>query len=249
MNRKRKTLVILILTTVVALVLMTRTSRVIDDGSIQAREYRRYGVTIISFENGFDFIYKPSESVSVMDAGVDLGYDYVINGSFFRQNREHAGWLSILGEKIAPYKDDRQLSHVVRYCTHTGVMTFIDVQSFSDGNNKKLIEFQTGPLVVENNRLSHKYIDASINGSVPHRRTLLAYTRGDHTKHFIIVRKPVTLETIGEYLLTLPMFSNGILNVVNLDGGACTALYSKNHPSLNYNEKEKLPIFLAIPRR
>lgn len=219
--------------------------RVIKDSSIHAYEFVPWGIVVLAMTNHFDFIYTPSRPVSIKDVATESNYRYVINGSFFERSGEHAGVLSILGEMHTPHKPDAQLTHIVRYAPETGAILFLPNSELT-GAGRLHIEFQTGPLVIENNRVMQQYIQESANGHGLHKRTLLGYTEGDGTKYFIIVKNAISLDTLGELLLRFSIFSQKKLHVVNLDGGPSVALYAKNHQELNYNTKARLPILLAI---
>lgn len=222
--------------------------RQFKDDEIEVYTDRKYGIVIISFSNTFDVIYHPTKVLPLKDLAQHFEYRYVMNGSFFegdRLNAKHAGWLSILGMNHSLIKEDPQLSHVVRYNPSSGAIAFLPLEEFDPVRSDNYIEFQTGPLVLHNNRLAEKSIQESINGLGEYKRALLAYT-DDQQKYFIITKEVVALDDLGEYLLTLPIFSDKILNVINLDGGPSVALYSKDFPELNYNEEDRLPILLTI---
>lgn len=147
--------------------------------------------------------------------------------------------------QVAPVKQDRQLSHVVGYDPRSGLMRFQAVEAFDSAAVRFPIEFQTGPMVVERNRIATRSIDASINGNAPYRRTMLGYTDEDRAIYFIVTRQDATLASVAAALLGMPAFRGKTLTVVNLDGGASTALHSRNHPELDIVPLEKLPWFLV----
>ena len=151
-----------------------------------------------------------------------------------------------MGEQLTPLKPDRQLSHIVRFNPKTAVLDFVDAKRFQPSTQNTEIEFQTGPLIVANNKVTTDYIRQSINGLSPFARTLLAYTEEDRKKYFIIAQKIVKLDQLANDLLTLSVFSGKTLHVVNLDGGPSVALHSKTHPELNFNESAVLPIVLGL---
>lgn len=159
----------------------------------------------------------------------------------------HAGWLSIFGTQYTPLKDDRQLSHMVVLDTSVGYIDFPSLDLWdSSMTSKTSLEFQSGPLVIDANTVDTLSINASINGKSLHLRTFLAYTDEGNMKYFIISRRAGSLAKIAEQLLTLPIFEEKKLSVMNLDGGSSTALYSQKHPGLNFNENHPLPIMLGI---
>jgi exopolysaccharide biosynthesis protein len=225
---------------------MEPTSTIVDD-NIRAYTFDTYDVSIIAFQRNFEIIYKPAPMLSIREVGRRSNYRYLINGSFFEWTGKHAGWLSIAGHKFAPFKRDRQLTHIAILNTITSAMDFKPAEvwepSMSEESN---IEFQTGPLVILTNELDTPSISKSINGLSSHKRTLLGYTEEDKMKFFITVKKSERLDTLGEYLLKLSLFEGKTLSVVNLDGGPSVALATETHPELNHNEHAVLPILFAL---
>lgn len=220
--------------------------RTVKDGDVMVYQFNNYDMTIVSFLDSFDFIYKPSQEVSVKTVATKSNYRYMVNGSFFEASKEHAGWLSLLGQEKTPIKEDTQLSHIIRYNPKTGVLSFVEAKIFQPATEKNQIEFQSGPLIIDNNQVTKKYIAQSINGLLLFERTLLGYTEEDGRKYFIITKKNVKLDELADYLLRLSVFSGKTLNVVNLDGGSSVALYSQTNPELSFNEEAILPILLGI---
>ncbi|NET59950.1 MAG: phosphodiester glycosidase family protein [Symploca sp. SIO2E6] len=220
----------------------------LQDGEIMVYQFDNYDLTIVSFVGNFDFIYQPSQALSLKTLATESNYRYLINGSFFEASQEHAGWLSVLGQEKTPLKEDPQLSHIVQYNLNTGGLNFVEAQLFQPSTQETNIEFQSGPLIIDNNQVTTKYIEQSLNGLLPFRRTLLAYTEEDQRKYFMITENKVKLDDLAEYLLTLSVFAGKTLQVMNLDGGTSVALYSQTHPELNFNEAAILPILLGINR-
>lgn len=222
-------------------------NQILKDERMQIYNFTAFEMTIIGFAGNFEILYQPSQTASVQKVGQDSGYRCVVNGSFFEQSRDHAGWLSLFGKKLTPVKPDRQLSHITTLNTKTGALTFTAAESWQDAlMDSESIQFQTGPLIVDANRLALKPIRRSINGLQSHRRTILAVTEEDQMKYFIIVRNPGRLDEIGNYLLKLSIFAGKTLSAIDLDGGPSVALYLKDHPELSYNETAVLPILFGI---
>lgn len=218
----------------------------VKDGDVMIYKFKNYDMTIVSFVGSFDFIYKPSQDLSVEAVATKSNYRYMVNGSFFEASKEHAGWLSVLGQEKTPIKEDKQLSHIIRYNPETGVLSFVEAQLFKPLTENTNIEFQSGPLIIKNNKVTKKYIEQSINGLLLFERTLLGYTEEDGRKYFIITKNNVKLDELADYLLRLSVFSGKTLNVVNLDGGSSVALYSQTYPEFSFNEAAILPILLGI---
>lgn len=221
-------------------------NQILKDERMQIYKFTAYNMTIIGFPGNFEILYQPAQTASVQKVGQDSGYRCIVNGSFFEQSREHAGWLSMFGKQYSPLKSDRQLSHITTLNTRTGAVLFTAAESWQDAlMDSESIQFQTGPLIVDSSRLALKPIRHSINGLQAHRRTILAFTEEDRLKYFIIVRSPGRLDEIGKYLLKLSIFAGKTLSAIDLDGGPSVALYLKDHPELSYNETVVLPILFG----
>ena len=222
-------------------------NEVFMDNDILVQNDAAYGITIIGFKGNYDLLYDPSDPLSLAEAGRKYPYRYIINGSYFENSRIHAGWLSTFGVQQTPLKVDRQLSHMAILDTSLGYLDFPDLDLWDTSmTNPKALEFQTGPLVIHENQVDTLAIQASINGLSPRLRTLLAYTKEDGMFYFMITREVCRLDDIGGYILSLDVFTGKTLDVMNLDGGSSTALYSRKHPNLNYNVNRALPILLGI---
>jgi len=224
-----------------------RLGKTMLDGETVVYNSDLYDITIVGFKDNFEIIYEPQKRPTLKQAGQKQGYRYLINGSYFEGSRVHAGWLSIFGNQHTPIKDDRQLGYIAVLDTSIGYIDFPGLDLWdSTMTNGSSIEFQTGPLVVYANTVDTLSINASINGTSSHLRTFLAYTEEDGMKYLIISRQRGPLAHMGEHLLSLPLFEGKTLSVMNLDGGSSTALYSREHPALNYNVNRPLPILLGI---
>ncbi len=216
--------------------------------AIEVYEFNQYGMTIAQLSGGFDLIYIPEKADVVKTLAEEQNYQYVINGSFFDgtyAKAKHAGWLWVLGKNYAPIKQDPQLTHIAVYNTKNQQIQFVDYQNFTPSRSNEVIEFQSGPIVVENNQVAKTYIANSLNGSAPYTRSLLAVT-DNRTKYFITVRKPIRLDDLANYLLSLEIFAGKRLDVLNLDGGPSVALYSRELINLRYNDTAQLPILLGV---
>lgn len=207
----------------------------------------KYGMSIVGFDGNFEIIYEPVQPLSLKETAEKHPFTYIMNGSYFEGSRVHAGWLSIFGDQRTPLKADRQLTHLSVLDTTLGYLDFPDLDLWdSSMTSISTIEFQTGPLVIYKNQIDTLSIQASINGESSHLRTLLAYTAEDDMKYFIISRRVGPLDKMAEHLLSLTLFEGKTLSVMNLDGGSSTALYSRNHPELNFNIHRPLPILLGV---
>jgi exopolysaccharide biosynthesis protein len=124
-------------------------------------------------------------------------------------------------------------------------MGFLPVRSFLPSKDPQVLEFQTGPLIIENSSIREDLIRSSINGSTDHRRTLLATL--DHRRcFFITVTDKVMLGDLAATLLQLSIFQAGTLDVINLDGGSSVSLYVRDIPRVNCNVDDCLPILIGF---
>jgi len=172
----------------------------------------------------------------------------MINASFFdgdRLDAGHAGWLRTLGTTYAPVRADRQLTHIVRYDSRSGVTDVLPWKDFKPSDSQHTIEFQTGPLIIRHNEVASDLIANSINGPGKYTRTLIA-VGGKNELWFITVRKPVSLDSIARVLLRLSLFKGKRIDVVNLDGGPSVAFFAKAFPQLNYNTNDRLPLVIGV---
>ncbi len=133
-------------------------------------------------------------------------------------------------------------------CAVTGLkrtIEFLPARSFVATDDPQLLEFQTGPLVIEMGRIREDLIRTSINGSTRHTRSLLA-TLDQHRCFFITVTERVALADLAAMLRRLSVFQNGRLDVINLDGGSSVALYLRDVPGSNSNADDRLPILIGF---
>ncbi len=218
------------------------------DGNLTVFQLEQYGMTIAALPGGFDFLYFPKDPPPVARVADLRGYRYVVNGSYFDNSALEAtpsGLLRVFGSEVSPLRADVQLTHVVRYDTASGRISFVRREDFTPDSGQTAIEFQTGPIVLARDTVADRDIQASINGRGRHPRTLLAATGGRRI-YLITVRKPVALDSLAAVLRGLSAFSGGDLEVVNLDGGSSVALFSARFSFLNYHEHARLPLLLGI---
>ncbi len=205
-------------------------------------------VTIVEVPDTLVFCYLPQNDAPLDSIARRQNLRCLINGSFFngaRGNASHAGWLSMYGCRVTPLMDDRQLTHIVRNNGTKRTIEFLPVRSFVASEDSQLLEFQTGPLVIEMGRIREDLIQSSINGPTRHTRSLLA-TLDQHRCFFITVAERVTLTDLAATLLRLSVFQKGRLDVLNLDGGSSVALYVRDLPGVNSNADDHLPILIGF---
>ncbi|MGE5681711.1 MAG: phosphodiester glycosidase family protein [Bacillota bacterium] len=222
---------------------------IITDGNITVSNYLKdYRLKIISIPDTVYYLYVPLNANTVKVTGEEGNWRYLINSSFFsgpRNNAKHAGWLRINGKTYEQILVDRQLTHVVSINKSFDRINFCDYKEFVSDIDNNYLEFQTGPLVIENNKLAEDYINSSINGLRTAPRTLLA-SLDNRQMFFVICESYTDLIRLGNYLLKLSVFMGKKLDVVNLDGGPSTALYCRHYSRINYNTDAALPFLLGV---
>ena len=218
------------------------------DGSDSVYLFKQFDLTALSVHHGFDYLFVPKGVPTLLSVAQAKNYRFMINGSFFdgvRLDAQHSGWLRILGKSFGTVWNNRQLTHVVRFDTTSGTVHIISSKDFKPSNSDHTIEFQTGPLVIEDNKVALSLISHSINGSGRYTRTMIAVRNGSELL-FITVRKPVSLDALARFLLTLSIFQQKRLDVINLDGGPSVAFYARAFPQLHYNVDDRLPLLLGV---
>ena len=217
-------------------------------GNVDVMRWYHPNMTVVSLPDTLVFLYRPHNALPLDSLADAENLRGAVNGSFFdgvRGNASHAGWLSLYGKRVTPLMDDRQLTHIVRVSDSGRKIDCIPVHGFAPSADAGVLEFQTGPLVLDSGVVREDLIRASINGPSRHTRTLLATI--DRTRlFFITVTDYVTLSELGAILKRLSVFQTGRLDVVNLDGGSSVALYLRNAAGFNFNAEDRLPIVVGF---
>ena len=220
----------------------------LESGNLVVQVWLRPHITVVGLPDTLVFLYLPRNEAPLDSIARRYNLRGLVNGSFFegvRGNATHAGWLSMYGRTITPLMDDRQLTDIVRLNGTLGTVEVLPVRSFTPGGDSHCVEFQTGPLVIENGIIREDLIQKSINGSTRHTRTLLATI--DRRRIFVVsVSDRVTLSELAATMLRFPVFQHGRLDVVNLDGGSSVALYLRDVARFNFNAGDTLPILLGF---
>ena len=220
----------------------------IRSGDITVRIWQHPRMTIVEIPDTLVFLYLPRNDLPLDSIARKNNLRGIVNCSFFdgvRGNARHAGWLSLYGERVTPLLDDRQLSHIVRFSGTSRKIECVPVKSFVPTRDQAVLEFQTGPLVIDSGKVRDDLITRSINGSTPHTRTLLAVL-DRRQPFFVTVTDRVSLSELGAILRRISIFQHGRLDVVNLDGGSSVALYLRDLSGLNYNAGDRLPILIGF---
>lgn len=221
---------------------------VVRAGSLVVEMWKHPRITVVELPDTMVFLYRPNNTLSLDSIVRRDNLRGLINGSFFegvRGNARHAGWLSIYGRCITPLMDDRQLSHVVRVSASGGKVEFYSADSFIPSRDPGVVEFQTGPLVIDSGAIRKDLIARSINGATDHARTLLAALNRSRL-FFITVADRVSLSGLGSILLRFSVLKGGRLDVVNLDGGSSVALCLPAFPEFSYNSSDQLPVLIGF---
>ncbi|MDP4176202.1 MAG: phosphodiester glycosidase family protein [Bacteroidota bacterium] len=221
----------------------------ITDGNITVYSYQKeHRLEIVSIPDSIHFVYSPKNNKTFLQIAKDMNFRYMVNATYYSgysRDASHVGWLWIYGTLYENVAEDKQLTHIVSINRLSKKISYTYYKDFKSELDKDCLEFQTGPLIVENNKLAENYINSSINGLRKAPRTMLA-SLDNKQMFFIISESSMDLITLGNYIMKLSVFYGKRLDVVNLDGGPSTALYSKNYSKLNYNEDAVLPFHLGI---
>jgi exopolysaccharide biosynthesis protein len=221
----------------------------ITDGNITVYSYLKDpSLRIVSIPDSIHYVYSPKNTKTFLQIAKDMNFRYMINATYFSgsaRDASHAGWLWIYGTLYEQVAEDKQLTHIVSINRLSKKISYTYYKDFKSELDKDCLEFQTGPLIIENSKLAEDCIKSSINGLRNAPRTMLA-SLDNKQMFFIISESSRDLITLGNYIMKLSVFYGKRLDVVNLDGGPSTALYSKNYSKLNYNDEAVLPFHLGI---
>jgi hypothetical protein len=206
--------------------------------------YSDSDLTFVVGEFDLEIFYDPKNSKTLKTLAAEANYDYLINGGFFTQTLTYAGGLIIDGEienNLAPL--DKQLSHMFINAGNYGV---VETSNYNLQSNHPLA-FQTGPLIINQDIVQDKFINAALNGTGDYIRSFLGYTNSGKLL-FGITKKRMSLFELAEKLLKNPDLQSENITIINLDGGTSTALFSKDQSKINYGEFKTLPILLGFRR-
>lgn len=218
---------------------------IVEKDDITYYHEKESGLTVVLFKQPIDFYIQSQVTQTLAEASNIHKYKAAINGSYFTPTYEHAGLLYQNNTTTVPLaRLDTQLSAVV-LLADTSVQIIPMDEFTSEMLASTTVAFQTGPLVIFKNTIATSSINNSLNGNGEYTRTLLGRTESNQA-FFVIVSTRKTLTEIAEKLLTLKLFANNAISVVNLDGGPSTALFVRERPELNFRETKYLPIILGI---
>lgn len=178
-------------------------------------------------------------------------FNLAVNGSFYRGSvveAEHSGLLKIKGELIAQVVEDpqRQLTHVVIYNHNNNSVQLLATDQVNPSDyDENFTLFQTGPVIIENNKIQRELIDDSVNGNSNSLRTLFGFTESGE-KFLVVTRVSFKLNDLAERLKELEIFQGKTLNVINLDGGSSTAMYVDGLEEFSYLDSKRLPMVIGV---
>lgn len=206
---------------------------------------KELGLSVVLFKQPLDIYLQNPVTRTLAEVSIDQKYRAAINGSYFTPEYTHAGLFYKNNTTTVPLaKLDRQVSAVVLIASTS--VQFVSVHEFDPQMlASSTMAFQTGPLVISNNTIATTSIDNSLNGQGSYLRTLLGTTESGHA-FFVTIRTRKNLSEIARTVLSLKLFANDTISVVNLDGGPSTALYSPEIPELNFRETKYLPIIIGV---
>lgn len=222
---------------------------VYQDRNITVYSYKILDIVIVTVPDKLDFLYIPKDVKPFGIMAKENNFRYQINSSYFagtHTDAKHCGWLKIYGKQVdSSIMEDKQLKYITRIDKNSKMMENFYYKDFKPEQNENTLEFQTGPLVIENSLLADTAIRSSINWQRITQRTLIACTEKKNL-FLISVREGADLIELGKLLLKLSVFKGKCLDVMNLDGGSSVSFYSKNIPELNYRLKTQLPLLIGI---
>ncbi len=221
-----------------------------SDGIKWYQDSINYNLAI--FHKPFEVRYTQKDAQNLKEQSLINNYSLAVNGSYYRGsivNAEHAGLLQIKGNKLFGIvtDPDAQLTQVVVYDQKLDVLSFMPVKDFPLEQYKTAdyTLFQTGPLLIDQNKIQLDEINASANGKNRALRTVLGYTEtGD--KLLMITKVPYKLEDLVNEILKHPALKDHRINVINLDGGSSTAMYSKELSQFQFSDSKRLPVVIGV---
>jgi hypothetical protein len=218
---------------------------VIDENNFTLITNEDIGVRLTISKLSPSLIYDQNQTSTVKDIGITNKFEVMTNGGFFLEDNQYAGAL-IIDSKILsqPAPLDTQLSHVVTFDPISKTYEFIPTTKFNINNGYDLA-FQTGPLMILDNIRQDEYISNAINGSGEYLMTFFGVTDEAEVISGITTKK-ISLELLSDYLLSLDLFQNKKITVINLDGGSSVALYLGESNQKNFGQFKILPVLLGF---
>ena len=195
-----------------------------------------YSANFINQSNSEDFI-------STKELTKNFESSVTINAGYFLEDFGHAGLLVVDDKIISKYaENDKQLTNLVEY--FEGSLKIDNFENYKISSIKKDFAFQSGPLIIEKNKIRNDLIESSINGNTRHRRSVIGVTeKGDL---FVLATKiPFELVKLAEYIAKIDDLKDDVITVINLDGGSSVSLYSKDFDK-GVGENKVLPYLISF---
>lgn len=213
------------------------------DTSATVFEYRRLGITIVAPSKGIEFLYMPKTSSRVREVAEQFRCNYLLNASLEGASANYrTGFLKIGGIQYGSLVAEKSLTHVVRLDTRNGRLIFIPRSVFVVDTSKTAIEFQAGPLLIENGK---PVAQNPVRAEDKHRQTLVA-TINNTEIYLLVTRERYSFFDLTEKLTNLSIFKGKRLDVIALTTGDSTVFYSKNFPRMNLNAENRMPLLIGI---
>lgn len=214
-----------------------------ENGFAKYYEDKDKGVYIakITKANSIDYIDESTGPVSLKELKNTKEFEIGINSGYFTEDFNHAGLLYLNGNKVNDYAESNQLTEVLEITKESIDLVSIDNIDFS---KKDTTYFQTGPSILIGSEVQNQKIENSLNGNSDSRRSFIGFDEignlyiGYTTKGFSLIK-------LGEYLQKNNIY-DGLVTVINLDGGSSVSVYSKEHPEFGFGESKKLPYYILI---
>lgn len=207
-------------------------------------------MTIAPCNNVIDLLYFPMPKSSLKTIAEKNNFKYVINGAYYYKSRDKAkpaGWYNDQGVVSGKLSRNKAFSHIVQFDLTTREFKFIPLKFFNPKKRFSVLEFQAGPMIIENNKVINLSDMHFRNHEGQYIRTLFA-VKDKKQAYFITIRTPVSLEEAAERILKADFCRKGSINVVSLESGRGVAFYSSDHPEYNFNEGDALPILIGVKK-
>lgn len=207
--------------------------------------------SIATFQHPLYIAYSAENAQSLQEQAALNKLILAVNGGFYRGSyveSEYAGLLQLDGESMSPLVEfEKQLTHVMVYDIVDDILKFEPAEGFEIKNydSQEYTLMQTGPLVIKDNQVQDQLISESLNGTGRYLRTLIGYTN-DGIKFLVITRVNFDLQKLAVALLEFEPFQGKQINVLNLDGGTSTAMYSRDFEQYNFGVSKRLPSIIGV---
>jgi len=207
-------------------------------------------MTVAPCGNALDLQYYPSPKLSLKAIAEKNNFKYVINGAYFYESRGKAvpaGWYNDQGVVSGKLSKNKAFSHIVQYNNETKEFQFLPLKFFNPKRRYSVLEFQAGPMIIENNKImTDIYANArGLRGQ--YTRTFFA-VRDKRSAFFITIRTPVSFEEAAEHIMKADFAKKGSITVISLGSGKGVAFYSANHAEYNFNSDDALPIIIGAKK-